>query len=171
MPAITNNQIYLFIAVAIIGYFIYSRYRAEGLDNVYGDASDRQNDLYYDAPASVAGSGADMAVADPTDNGMYALPPPPLTADDLLPSSDFMEWEKLHPSGKGQLTDRNFLTAGHHIGINTQGQSLRNANLQLRSEPPNPQIAVSPWQQATIGPDINRRSLEVGENTVTAYKI
>ena len=166
MPAITNNQIYLFIGVALFIYFLYTRNRSEG----YGDANDRQNDLYYDAPASVEGSGADMAVADPTDNGMYALPPPPLSADDLLPSSDFMEWEKLHPSGKGPL-DKNFLTAGHHIGINTQGQSLRNANLQLRSEPPNPQIAVSPWQQATIGPDINRRSLEVGENTVTAYKI
>ena len=39
---------------------------------------------------------------------------------------------------------------------------MRNANLQLRSEPPNPQVQVSPWMQATIEPDINRRPLEVG---------
>ena len=41
---------------------------------------------------------------------------------------------------------------------------LRNANLQLRSEPPNPQLKVSPWSQSTIEPDVNRRPLELGEN-------
>ena len=39
-------------------------------------------------------------------------------------------------------------------------QSLRNANLNLRSEPPNPQVKVSPWLQTTIEPDLNRRPLE-----------
>ena len=56
------------------------------------------------------------------------------------------------------------LKAGWHIGINTVGQSLRNANLQLRSEPSNPQVKVSPWMQSTIGPDTNRKPLEIGEN-------
>jgi len=39
----------------------------------------------------------------------------------------------------------NFLEAGYHYGINTVGQTLRNANLQLRSEMPNPQVQVSPF--------------------------
>jgi hypothetical protein len=56
----------------------------------------------------------------------------------------------------------NFLTAGYHIGINTVGQTLRNANRQLRSEPLNPQVPVSPWLQTTIEPDTNRRPLEIG---------
>ena len=51
---------------------------------------------------------------------------------------------------------------GHHIGINTVGQSLRNANRQLRSEPPNPQVKVSPWNQTTIEADTNRRPMEIG---------
>jgi hypothetical protein len=42
------------------------------------------------------------------------------------------------------------------------GQTLRNANLQIRSEPPNPQVAVSPWLNSTIEPDINRRPFEIG---------
>jgi hypothetical protein len=54
------------------------------------------------------------------------------------------------------------LQAGHHIGIDTVGQSLRNANLQLRSEPPNPQQTVSPWGNSTIGPDLIRVPLEIG---------
>ena len=55
------------------------------------------------------------------------------------------------------------LDAGFHVGVNTIGQSLRNANRQLRSEPPNPQVQVSPWQMSSIGPDLMRRPLEAGE--------
>ena len=58
----------------------------------------------------------------------------------------------------------NLLDAGSHIGINSVGQSLRNANRQLRSEPPNPQVNVSPWMNTTISPDLPRRPLEVGES-------
>ena len=69
---------------------------------------------------------------------------------------------KVNPSGQGSLADQNFLTAGFHIGINTVGQTLRNANLQLRSEPPCPQVQVSPWLQSTIDPDVSRRPMEIG---------
>ena len=58
--------------------------------------------------------------------------------------------------------NNNFLNAGFHVGINTVGQSLRNANLQLRSEPPNPQMKVSPWMQSTIEADTNRKIMEIG---------
>jgi len=44
--------------------------------------------------------------------------------------------------------------------VNTVGQSLRNANYQLRSEPPNPQVQVGPWMQTTIEPDLQRRPME-----------
>ena len=52
------------------------------------------------------------------------------------------------------------LNCGYHVGVNTVGQTLRNANRQLRSEPPNPQVKVSPWLQTTIEADANRRPLE-----------
>ena len=48
------------------------------------------------------------------------------------------------------------------MGINTVGQSLRNANLQIRSEPANPQVPVSIWLNSTIGPDTNRRDFSIG---------
>jgi hypothetical protein len=41
------------------------------------------------------------------------------------------------------------------------GQSLRNANYQLRSEPPNPQVPVTVFNVPTIEPDVNRRALEI----------
>ena len=46
-----------------------------------------------------------------------------------------------------------------HVGVNTIGQSLRNANLQLREEPPNPQDNVSPWLNTTIDRDLTRKPL------------
>ncbi len=85
-----------------------------------------------------------------------------LTAQDLLPHDNSSQWAQVYPSGDGSLKDRNFLQAGYHIGINTVGQTLRNANLQLRSEPPCPQVKVSPWIQSTIEPDLGRKPFEIG---------
>tara|TARA_Y100000389_G_scaffold199502_1_gene237993 strand:- start:547 stop:1113 length:567 start_codon:yes stop_codon:yes gene_type:complete len=85
-----------------------------------------------------------------------------LNSVDLLPRDANSLHAQVVPSGQGALSDQNFLTAGYHIGINTVGQTLRNANRQLRSEPPNPQVKVSPWNQTTIETDVNRRPLEIG---------
>lgn len=90
------------------------------------------------------------------------FPKEQLNADDLLPKDDSSLWAQVNPAGEGSLKDRNFLQSGYHIGINTVGQTLRNANQQLRSEPPNPQVKVSPWLQTTIEPDLGRKPMEIG---------
>ena len=59
-----------------------------------------------------------------------------------------------------RIRDQNFLNAGYHVGINTVGQTMK-SQLQIRSEPANPQVKVSPWLQS-IEPDSNRRPLEIG---------
>ena len=81
---------------------------------------------------------------------------------ELLPKDANSQWAQLNPSGKGELANLNLLKAGYHIGIDTIGQSLRNANLQIRSEPPNPQLSVGPWNQSTIEPDFQRVPLQIG---------
>jgi hypothetical protein len=88
-----------------------------------------------------------------------------LTANDLLPKDAAdSKWARINPSGTGDIHDQNYLTAGYHVGINTVGQSLRNANLQLRSEIPNPQNAVGPWMISTIEPDLRQNTLEIGSS-------
>jgi len=84
---------------------------------------------------------------------------------DLLPKDSNSQWAQLNPSGKGDLSNVNLLKAGYHIGIDTIGQTLRNANLQIRSEPPNPQMNVGPWNLSTIEPDFMRVPLEIGQGT------
>ncbi len=84
---------------------------------------------------------------------------------ELLPKDTNSQWAQLNPSGKGELANINLLKAGYHIGIDTIGQTLRNANLQIRSEPPNPQLYVGPWNTSTIEPDFMRVPLEIGQGT------
>ena len=65
-------------------------------------------------------------------------------------------------NGAGPFKGINLMKAGSIIGINTIGSTLKNANLQERSEPANPQMHVSPWNNSTIEPDLMRTPLEVG---------
>ena len=116
-----------------------------GVNEGYADLSDMEGPAKFgnaDAPA-----------------GCY--PRDQLTPGELLPKDPNSVWAQQNPMGTGSLKGKNFLSAGALIGVNTVGQSLRNANYQMRSEPPNPQVAVSVFNQSTIEPDANRRSLEI----------
>ena len=72
----------------------------------------------------------------------------------LLPNDNNSKWSQLNIQGSGSLENVNLLKAGSLTGINTVGTSLRNANLQLRAEPPNPKNMTNcPWNQSTIERD------------------
>ena len=79
-------------------------------------------------------------------------------SSNLLPKEDPQqeEFAEFAPS----LDGKNFVDAYKYV-FGSQSQSLRNANRQLRSDPPNPQDAVCPWLQSTIVPE-KRRQLDIG---------
>ncbi len=84
---------------------------------------------------------------------------------DLLPmSQDVVDFTQQFPKGEEQVKEKNFLIAGYNIGINTVASSLKNANLQLRSDPYIPRQDTGPWNQSTImSSDLtNRKPLEIG---------
>jgi hypothetical protein len=81
---------------------------------------------------------------------------------DLLPADQNTQWASLNPVNSGNIAMPDLLQAGYHIGLDTIGQSLRNANLQLRSDPIIPKTNVGPWMQSTIEPDFGRVPLEIG---------
>jgi len=86
---------------------------------------------------------------------------------DLLPSDANSQWASLNPGSmnQGDVLNANLLQAGYHIGLDTIGQSLRNANLQLRSDPIIGKVDIGPWNQSTIEPDLGRVPLEIGGGT------
>ena len=83
---------------------------------------------------------------------------------DLLPADENSQWAALNPNAakQGDATMPDLLKAGHHIGLDTIGQTLRNANLQLRSDPVISKSEVGPWNQSTIETDYARVPLEIG---------
>lgn len=126
----------------------------------------QDNDRKFEAYDPV-GAGDYQHVGEQKSNGNNNMPKDcfpkdQLAPSELLPANTQSQWSDVNPSGQGNLGDQNFLSAGYHFGTDTVGQSLRNANRQLRSEPANPTVQVSPFNQSTISPDINRRPLEIG---------
>lgn len=86
-----------------------------------------------------------------------------LTSEDLLPKDAAnSKWSQVATNGQGELSNQNFLTSGYHVGINSVSGSLRNANLQIRSEPPNPKLNVGPWNSSTISGNPFQKSFEIG---------
>ena len=161
------------VAVVLVGYLIMNymdeqsvveqEQVSEGFDNNEEDAEAAEV-----RAAEALGQNAGPKELDEQESTNFSempsecYPKDVLTSAELLPNDANSKWAQVAPSGQGSLQDKNFLTAGYHIGINTVGQTLRNANRQLRSEPPNPQQQVSPWLQTTIEPDTNRKQFEVG---------
>ena len=128
----------------------------------------QEADVSQGIHASESGSNSDyQTVSYEGRTASTCYPQKELKAEDLLPSGEskaIQEFNISKPVGEGILQGVNLLDSGYHVGVNTVGQSLRNANRQLRSEPPNPQVSVSPWMTSTINPDLPRRPLEVGES-------
>jgi hypothetical protein len=137
-------------------------------------AQEQQDDEKDVSPGEDMGKNEVYEATENTDNGASGefglggnqypkdcFPKDQLSPNDLLPTDINSTWAKVNPQGQGELSDQNFLDAGFHIGNNTVGQTLRNANRQLRSEFPNPQNKVGPWNQSTIEPDSNRRPMEI----------
>ena len=81
---------------------------------------------------------------------------------ELLPKDDNSQWSSLNPVSQSNPQMPDLLQAGYHIGLDTIGQTMKNANLQLRSDPVIQKGDIGPWNQSTIEPDLMRVPLEVG---------
>jgi len=97
----------------------------------------------------VAGGG-DFAPAVPSMSSQSEQNPA-----DLLPKSAPTDFSP----NAANVNNDGLLNAGYHAGAAENTAPLRNANLQLRSEEPNPRAQVSPWGQSTIEPDTMRNNV------------
>jgi hypothetical protein len=80
---------------------------------------------------------------------------------ELLPKDDNSQWASINPSSQNAPNTPDLLQAGYHIGLDTVGQTLKNPNLQLRSDPVITKADVGPWNNSTVEPDLIRLPLEV----------
>ena len=82
-------------------------------------------------------------------------------AKDYLPKEINEEWfDTDFSQAKYNINDDNLINVDRYIiGINTVGQSLKNASYDIRGTVANPKFSISPWNNSTIEPDYNIKSL------------
>lgn len=82
-------------------------------------------------------------------------------AKDFLPKEINNQWfDTDFSQAKFNINDDKLInTERYVIGINTVGQSLKNASYDMRGTIPNPKFTVSPWNNSTYEPDMNLKSL------------
>lgn len=97
--------------------------------------------LANQAPATGGGGTAAAPAAQRVQSSAAAQSTP----GELLPNS-----QGLFEENKGAPS---LLSAGFHQGLDTVGQTLRNANQQLRADPLITKSNTGPWQQSTIEGD------------------
>jgi len=69
-------------------------------------------------------------------------------------------WDDGFSQAKYNMNDDKLInTERYIIGINTVGQSLKNASYDIRGTVANPKFSVSPWNNSTIEPDMNLKPL------------
>lgn len=82
-----------------------------------------------------------------------------LTSDQLLPRDENKNWFQVPNSNFNLMQAVDLEVPEIKIGVDTVGQSRKNATYDLRSAPPCPKFIVSPWSNSTIEPDYNTRPL------------
>lgn len=85
-----------------------------------------------------------------------------LSPSELLPNDPNSEWATLNPINQGNIAMPDLLNSGYHLGLDTIGQTLKNPNYQIRSDPYIEKKEIGPWNNSTFEPDIARVPLELG---------
>ena len=177
---VKSHQVLTILASLVLLYAIYNYSGSKSMFPEYMSGSSASSSKKGRGAGAGNGSAAGRPPAPVDDSSIYnqldsatgsskmmmGLPPncsgqANINPADLLPKDNNSSWN-MKPMGSGDFLGVNLLNAGYLIGVDTVGSSLRNANLQVRSEPPNPQLQVSPWMNTTIEPDPFRAPLEIG---------
>ena len=141
------NKLMKVLLIILIGYILLSMLN----DKKGGYAKGKRADIPLEMPARVNFPKERLV-------NTGCEPKETIRPNELMPNAG--EKDKYLQLHGEKNTDPGLLDAGYLIGVNTVGQSLRNANVGLRSEPPNPRKNVSIWNKSVIGPDLLRRPLE-----------
>jgi hypothetical protein len=130
-------------------------------------AAPSKSGFYGGAPtgysADTASNLQSVDMADP--NGVTAgscYPKQQLNPSELLPNDPHSGWAQMNPQGMGDLAGKNLVDPSYFLGVNTIGQSLKNANQQIRSDPSIPSGPSFGILQSTIQADVYRKSFEIG---------
>jgi hypothetical protein len=148
-----NQNILMLVAVAALVFLLFTM----NSKSAYS-ISEREYSAFGPMAGPVAGPTAGPSGA-PTDNVCGGMKRGTGLASSLLPrevasSEDFGQF-----APDDILKGQNFLEPRQQVGFpETVGGALRNANQQIRKDPPNPKDPFV-WNNSTIVPDLMQRGL------------
>ena len=144
----TNQRIMIILVIAILGFALYSYGFQKDLiqDNMEGEMEMPSEEM---KPEQMESPMPEMPKAEKKDTAAPA---------DLLPKDTNDNFSDFTGDIKKNIQAPDLLTAGANMG--TIGQSLRNANQQLRADPIIEKTLQCPWNNSTIEADTSRKSLE-----------
>lgn len=154
MAQFDGKTLVIIALVAFIAWFMFSpqgsTFVLEGAPIDGGEINGlkpKAKDVVNSDPAHVSG---DIS-------GTPDVPPAALLPNEIPVTEDFGQF-----STDTILSGQNYLDPRSQIGYpETVGGVLRNANLQVRSEPANPRDPVSIWNLSTITPEQMRPLFEI----------
>lgn len=146
----TNQRIMIILVIAILGFALYSYGFQKDLiqDNMEGEMEMPSQSMEPPMPEEEKQTEKD------TMKGMKDTAAPA----DLLPKDTNDNFSDFTGDIKKNIQAPDLLTAGANMG--TIGQSLRNANQQLRADPIIEKTLQCPWNNSTIEADTSRKPLE-----------
>jgi hypothetical protein len=134
------------------------------------EVNGNQNDVFQFEPSDLQDTGASLDAAFERPIPQEARPDvvdmnknnvSNYNAKDFLPNEINDEWfDTDFSQAKYNMNDDKLInTERYVVGVNTVGQSLKNASYDIRGTIPNPKFSVSPWNNSTYEPDFNLKPL------------
>jgi hypothetical protein len=157
----TETMLLLALLVAV-GYFMWANNGA--IRRALGMKEGMMYKSYYE------GANVDASMPAPVNGGSLSIPAAAANgmgvASSLLPRDVAAQEDFGDFAPDDILKGQNYLNPRALIGYpETVGGALRNANQQIRSEPPNPRDPVTIFNTSTIVPDQMRPAFELGQGT------
>ena len=160
----TKDRMMILVIFIVVAVFLlyYSSGKTNVMDGMdVGTSADSASSGGAVASDAATASSVPAAVASSCGAAGYSAKEVANPAE-LLPKDDNSQWASLNPSSQNAPNTPDLLKAVYHICVDTIGQTLKNANLQLRSDPIISKADVGQWKQSTVEPDLMRVPLEVG---------
>jgi hypothetical protein len=166
----SNNFIFFVIALILMGFAVHSLGKRKntmldgmlsGNHSEYPTDSDDSEPEELDTPQYQQQASPVQQQASPVQQQASPVQQQASPVQQPAKSSTMTDPKDLLPNDKsGALGNSDLINAGRFIS--QQSEVLRNANLQIRSDPPVGKATTGPWNGTTIGPDRMRPQFELG---------
>lgn len=161
----TPNRIFIMIIFIVLAYALlsYSNTKQWSRKDLMTSAGNsmNSNNIIENPNSQIQANTLERPLNDVSNS--YMPLPTSTNPTELLPSDPNSGWGELNPAlNNNGIQTPDLLHAGALVGLDTVGQSLRNGNLQLRSDPIISKTSnVGPWNNSTIEPDLMRAPFEI----------